>query len=145
MRERERERERERRIFSREAKGQFSSTHTQRVTKKKNLPGQKRSPPPLKEAKMVCRSRPLPQRNGRLRGSFPPFSAVLSLSFARRGQTDPSIEARAARGSSDRWDRGRLPSFGAKGKKRDHSSKWEGRDHSNPTPVRRGCKSKAKG
>ena len=60
---------------------------------------------------MVCRSRPLPQRNGRLRGSFPPFSAVLSLSFARRGQTDPSIEARAARGSSDRWDRGRLPSL----------------------------------
>jgi len=92
--------ERERRIFSREAKGQFSSKQTQRVTKKKNLPGQKRSPPPLKEAKMVCRSRPLPQREvARIFPSFFRRSFSLFRSTGANGPVDRGARGEGVIGS----------------------------------------------
>jgi hypothetical protein len=101
---RERERERERRIFSREAKGQFSSTHThtQRPTRRKKICQVKKrkvSSPPL------GRSRPLPQRE-RSRGSF---QVVLSLSRSTGGKRRRSID-RSRRARAAKWDIGSLGS-----------------------------------
>ena len=140
QREREREREREENFFARGKGSVFEHTHKHNVHEEKKICQVKKR----KGLLLLCRSRPLPQRE-RSRGSF---QVVLSLSRSTGGQTasiDRSRRARAAK-----WDIGSLGSRTPPVVKRDDPQnrsreKWEGgRDHSNPTP-RRGCKAKAKG
>ena len=120
---RERERERGEFFRARQRVSFRAHTHTQRPTRrKKNLPGQKKK----SLLSSSCRSRPLPQRE-RSRGSF---QVVLSLSRStggkRRRSIDRSRRARARRsGTSDRWDRGRLPSL-RETTHRIVRGKWEG-------------------
>ena len=127
-----RERERERRIFSREAKGQFSSTHTHTTSHTKK----KKSARSKKEKVSSSCVDPDLCPNGKGRADL---SKSFFLSRARRGANgvDRSIDrgARARRsGTSDRWDRGRLPSL-RETTHRIVRGKWEGgRDRSNPTP-----------
>ena len=120
---REREREREENFFARGKGSVFEHTHTH------NVPHEEKKICQVKKRKgllLLCRSRPFPQRE-RSRGSF---QVVLSLSRStggkRRRSIDRSRRARARRsGTSDRWDRGRLPSL-RETTHRIVRGKWEG-------------------
>ena len=104
---RERERERGEFFRARQRVSFRAHTHTH------NVPHEEKKICQVKKRKgllLLCRSRPLPQRE-RSRGSF---QVVLSLSRSTGGKRRRSIDrgARARRsGTSDRWDRGRLPSL----------------------------------
>ena len=130
-----REREREENFFARGKGSVFEHTHThtsQNTRRKKICQVKKRkvSSPPLV-------SIPTFAPTGKVARIFPSRSFSLALDGGQMASIDRSIEARArARrsGTSDRWDRGRLPSL-RETTHRIVRGKWGGgRDRSNPTP-----------